>query len=153
VKDRSGVDRLLTANRYLVLATADEDGRPWATPLFFGLVGSTRVCWVSAPDRRHSRNLVQRPAVAITVFDSTVEVGHAEAAYFDAEAATAEGDDVTLVLAGLNARLPEPKQLGADDLRPDGRLVAYTAELRRWYLLARGGDPETGNDVDLTVEV
>jgi predicted pyridoxine 5'-phosphate oxidase superfamily flavin-nucleotide-binding protein len=30
--DRSVVDRLLVANRYLVLGTADADGQPWVTP-------------------------------------------------------------------------------------------------------------------------
>ena len=33
--DRSAIDRVLAANRYLVLGTADEDGRPWVTPVFF----------------------------------------------------------------------------------------------------------------------
>jgi hypothetical protein len=31
--DRSDVDRVLVANSYLVLATADEHGQPWATLL------------------------------------------------------------------------------------------------------------------------
>lgn len=84
--DRSDVDRLLAVNRYLVLGTADEHGQPWATPVFFAPLDPDRVCWVSGPDSRHSRNVAQRPAVAITVFDSTVDVGRGEAAYFDATA-------------------------------------------------------------------
>lgn len=44
------------------------------------------VCWVSSPESRHSRNIANRAAIAITVFDSTIEVRGAEAAYFDADA-------------------------------------------------------------------
>ena len=87
--DRSAVDRVLAANRYLVLGTADEDGQPWVTPVFFAPLDPNRVCWVSSPDSRHSRNIAHRAEVAITVFDSTVDVGRAEAAYFDADAAQA----------------------------------------------------------------
>jgi hypothetical protein len=36
--DRAAVDRLLVANRYLVLGTADADGRSWVTP---GLLRAT----------------------------------------------------------------------------------------------------------------
>jgi hypothetical protein len=42
VIDRSGVDRVLAANRYLVLGTADEHGQPWATPVFFAPLDPTR---------------------------------------------------------------------------------------------------------------
>ena len=73
--DHSVIDRVLAANRYLVLGTADQAGTPWVTPVFFAPLGPDRVCWVSSPESRHSRNIAERAAVAITVFDSTVEVG------------------------------------------------------------------------------
>jgi hypothetical protein len=98
VIDRSGVDRVLAANRYLVLGTADELGQPWATPVFFAPLDPHRVCWVSAPDSRHSRNIARRTRVAITVFDSTVEVGRGEAAYFDADAAPATPGETSAAL-------------------------------------------------------
>lgn len=53
--DRSVVDRLLLANRYLMLGAADADGQPWVTPVFFAPHEPDRVCWVSSPDSRHSR--------------------------------------------------------------------------------------------------
>jgi uncharacterized protein YhbP (UPF0306 family) len=153
VIDRSAVDRVLAANRYLVLGTADEDGQPWVTPVFFALLDPNRVCWVSSPDSRHSRNIAHRAAVAITVFDSTVEVGRAEAAYFDADAAQATPDETDTTLHALNSRLPQEKRLSDDDLQPRGPLVAYQADLRHCYVLVRGGDPEHRNVVDMTVEV
>lgn len=151
--DRSAVDRVLAANRYLVLGTADENGQPWVTPVFFAPVNPNRVCWVSSPDSRHSRNIAGRKAVAITVFDSTVAVGRAEAAYFDADAAQATPDEVDAALRSLNSRLPQDKLLSGDDLQPRGPLVIYRADLRHRYVLVRGGNSEFGNAVDMTVEV
>jgi hypothetical protein len=151
--DRSDLDRIVDANRYLVLSTADAAGTPWATPVFFAPLGADRFCWVSSPDSRHSRNIAARPTVAAAVFDSTVAVGRAEAAYLEADAARAAGGEEGAVLRALNDRLPAGKRLDADDLQPAGPLVAYAAVVRRRAVLVRGGDPVLGNPVDTTVEV
>ena len=96
MNDKSTIERLLSANLYLVLDTADDDGQPWVSP----------------------------------VFDSTVAVGRAEAAYFDAHG---PGD-------------PGRGECGA--ARAHGRLPS-----ERSYNLIRGGNREHGNAVDMTVEV
>ena len=48
------VPRLLARHRYLVLGTADPDGSPWVTPVFFAADGEYRVFWVSSPDSQGS---------------------------------------------------------------------------------------------------
>lgn len=146
-------DRILAANDYLVLGTADAAGQPWVSPVFFAPLGTDRVCWVSSTDARHSRNIAHRRTVAITVFDSTVAVGRAEAVYFDADAGLAGPDESRAALLALNERLPENKRLTADDFRDIRTLAVYTADLRHRYLLVRGGDPDHGNDLDMTLEV
>lgn len=151
--DPSAMDRVLAANRYLVLGTADGDGDPWVTPVFFAPLGPNRLVWVSSPDSRHSRNIARRAAVAITVFDSTVDVGQAVAVYFDAAAGPATPGETATALRALNSRLPQAKRLDGDDLHPHGPMVVYRADLRHRYVLVRGGDREFGNAVDMTVEV
>jgi uncharacterized protein YhbP (UPF0306 family) len=151
--DRGGIDAVLTANRYLVLGTASRSGQPWVTPVFFAQLGADRVVWVSSGDSRHSQNIAHRPAVAITVFDSTVEVGQAEAAYFEAVAGRTTPAETEAALAALNVRLPQTKQLRVADLHPSGPLLAYRADLRRSYALVRGGNSAFGNSVDIRVEV
>ena len=151
--DRAAVTRILAANRYLVLGTADAGGQPWVSPVFFAPLDQHGLCWVSSPDSRHSRNIAHRADVAITVFDSTVAVGQAEAAYFDAVAAQAAPDEVDAALHALNARLPQDKLLSTDDLQPAGPLLVYQADLRHSYVLVRGGNKDYGNVVDTTVEV
>jgi uncharacterized protein YhbP (UPF0306 family) len=150
--DLAAIDRIVAANRYLVLGTVDENGRPWVSPLFFAMLDGNRLVWVSSPDARHSRNIAARPAVAITVFDSTVEVGRAEAVYFDADAHRADPQEADAALRSLNARLPPAKQLDADDIDPQGPMGIYRADLRRRYVLVRGGNPVFGNTLDMTVE-
>jgi uncharacterized protein YhbP (UPF0306 family) len=130
-------DRVLAANRYLVLGTADIHGNPWVSPVFFAPLGAGSVVWVSSPDSRHSRNIEARAAVAITVFDSTVEVGRAEAVYFDADAGRVPPDGTEAALRALNARLPRAKRLSGDDLRPAGPMAVYRADLRHRYVLVR----------------
>ena len=63
--------RIIDAHVYMTLATADADGRPWASPIWFAHEDHTRFVWVSRPERRHSRNLAERPRVGIVIFDST----------------------------------------------------------------------------------
>jgi hypothetical protein len=55
---------IIDANRYMTLATADGDGRPWAAPVWYAHRGYTDFLWCRNPETRHSRNLASRPEVA-----------------------------------------------------------------------------------------
>jgi uncharacterized protein YhbP (UPF0306 family) len=147
------VPRLFAQHRYLVLGTADDNGRPWATPVFYAADGERRILWVSSPDSRHSRNIAARPEVAITVFDSHAPIGGAEALYLEATAGTVAGDDCPAALAVLNARLPASHRLGSEDLEPTGPLRVYEARVARHFVLIRGGDSRFDNVTDARLEV
>jgi hypothetical protein len=90
------VNELLTASRYMVLATADADGAPWASPVWFATDDGRAFYWVSDPNARHSRNVAARAEIAIVIFDSTVTPGEANAVYMPARAEQCgtEGFDV-----------------------------------------------------------
>jgi uncharacterized protein YhbP (UPF0306 family) len=79
-------EQIIDAGRYMVLATADEDGVPWASPVWYAHDGHTRFLWVSRTDTRHSRNLAIRPQLSIVIFDSSAPVGTGEGVYMDAVA-------------------------------------------------------------------
>jgi len=85
--------RIVDANSYLVLATVDESGHPWATPVWFAAVGREQFIWVSRTEARHSQNIARSSAVGIVIFDSSVPAGQAEAAYFEAHAAEVTDDE------------------------------------------------------------
>jgi nitroimidazol reductase NimA-like FMN-containing flavoprotein (pyridoxamine 5'-phosphate oxidase superfamily) len=96
--------RILDANRYLTLATADADGRPWATPVWFASDGYADLLWVSRPSTRHSANIAVRAEVAIVVFDSTVPINTGKAVYVDAVAAEVPAAEVAAAIAVYSAR-------------------------------------------------
>ncbi|MCO8270806.1 pyridoxamine 5'-phosphate oxidase family protein [Actinoplanes sp. TRM 88003] len=85
---------LLDANRYLTLATVSPGGQPWASPVYFSWTGEWEFLWVSTVDAEHSRHLAVRPAVAITVFDSTVPAYHGRAVYAVGEGREVPADEV-----------------------------------------------------------
>lgn len=73
--------RVIDGNRYMALGTADESGQPWVSPVWFASEDYRSFHLVSSPDPKHSRNLAAHPEVAIAIFDSSVPVGGAQAAY------------------------------------------------------------------------
>ncbi len=73
--DLAARKRIVDANLYMTLATADAEGRPWASPVWFAHEEYTGFVWVSKPEARHSQNLAARPHAGIVIFDSTVGQG------------------------------------------------------------------------------
>jgi hypothetical protein len=106
---------LLDANRYLTLGTADADGRPWTSPVYFTAPSLREFLWVSAADARHSRHLTGRPQVSIVVFDSTVAPYHGRALYAVGEARELSGADLERALDTY----PRPDGGGATAVAPD----------------------------------
>jgi nitroimidazol reductase NimA-like FMN-containing flavoprotein (pyridoxamine 5'-phosphate oxidase superfamily) len=84
---------IVEANAYMTLATADADGRPWATPVWFAHAGCAEFVWVSRPEARHSRNIAARPAIGIVIFDSTVAPGTGQGVYVEARASEVPAAD------------------------------------------------------------
>jgi uncharacterized protein YhbP (UPF0306 family) len=83
---------IIDAKLYLVLGTADEQGRPWVSPVYYAPAGYHEFFWVSRPDAVHSRNLRLRPAVSIVVFDSSAPIGTGQGVYMTAVAEEVAGD-------------------------------------------------------------
>jgi nitroimidazol reductase NimA-like FMN-containing flavoprotein (pyridoxamine 5'-phosphate oxidase superfamily) len=77
---------ILDAGIYVVLATADADGVPWASPVWFAKEGYQELHWVSYPGARHSQNIAVQPQIAMVVFDSTVPPGTGQGVYMTATA-------------------------------------------------------------------
>jgi nitroimidazol reductase NimA-like FMN-containing flavoprotein (pyridoxamine 5'-phosphate oxidase superfamily) len=95
--------QIIDANSYLTLATADADGRPWATPVWFAADGYTDFIWVSRPGTRHSANIAARPEVGIVVFDSTAPIGTGQGVYVEAVAGQVPVTEVEAAIAIFSA--------------------------------------------------
>jgi hypothetical protein len=84
---------LIDANLYMVLATADQAGRPWASPVYFAPAAYREFFWVSRPEAMHSQNISARPEVGIVIFDSSVPIGTGRGVYMSAIARELNEDD------------------------------------------------------------
>ena len=86
----------LPPSPYMTLATADADGVPWASPVWYATEDGRHFYWVSDPNARHSRNIAEQPEVAIVIFDSTVTPGDADAVYLAARAEPVGTDGIEI---------------------------------------------------------
>ena len=77
---------IIDTNLYMTLATADQDGRPWASPVYYAPEGYARFYWVSSSEANHSRNIATRAEVAIVVFNSRAPIGCGQGVYVSAVA-------------------------------------------------------------------
>jgi Pyridoxamine 5'-phosphate oxidase len=93
--------RLVADGTYLVLATADDAGEPWACPVWYAARDCAEFYWVSRPGARHSRNIAARPGISLVVFDPP------EAVYAEAVAGEVPLADVPAGLTVYNGRSRE----------------------------------------------
>jgi nitroimidazol reductase NimA-like FMN-containing flavoprotein (pyridoxamine 5'-phosphate oxidase superfamily) len=77
---------IIDENLYMTLGTADETGRPWASPVYFAVEDYREFIWVSRPETRHSRNLAVRPELGIVIFDSRMPINTGQGVYMSAVA-------------------------------------------------------------------
>ncbi|HET8821197.1 MAG TPA: pyridoxamine 5'-phosphate oxidase family protein [Thermoleophilaceae bacterium] len=134
--------RIIDSNQYLTLATADADGRPWASPVWFAHQDHKRFIWVSKPDARHSRNLAERPEIALVVFDSTLAIGTGDALYAEAAAEQLDGPDVAGAIEVFSRRSLEcgGRAWTADEVGRDALHRLYRATASALFILGENDE-------------
>jgi Pyridoxamine 5'-phosphate oxidase len=127
---------IIDAGRYMVLGTADEQGVPWVSPVWFAPDGYRRFLWVSRTGTRHSRNLAVRPQLSIVIFDSGVPIGTGVGVYMDAVAEQITGADAEHGMALFSRR--SVAQGGHEwtvaDVSPPAELRLYRATVSEQWL-------------------
>lgn len=128
---------ILETTSYVVLATADASGRPWATPVWFAADGLDRLYWLSWPGSRHSVLIERRPEIALTVFDSTVVPNTGTAFYATAQARRCADEQVDDGLRIVNRRsLAEGVgEFARSRVTGESRLRLYVAEVTEAWVL------------------
>ena len=135
---------IVDANLYLVLATADADGRPWSSPVYFAHEGYREFFWVSSPDALHSRNVAGRPEVGISVFDSSAAISTGQGVYMSATAERVDGPDVERGLDVFSRRSVRHggRVWTAEDVGGDSGMRLYRAVADHHSILAKDGRPD-----------
>ena len=134
---RAAVQAIIDANSYMTLATADEHGRPWASPVWFASTDYVELVWVSSPEAQHSRNLAVRPELAIVVFDSRQAPGNGEAVYITARGEEVSEPDLDRCLDAYST-ISQREGLAAwsrSDVEPPARLRLYRAVADEHFVL------------------
>lgn len=133
---------VLDGTCYAVLATADADGVPWATPVWFAHDGLDRLYWLSWPGSRHSQHIERRPEIALTVFDSNAAPNEGTAFYATAHARRCPGEHLDDGLRIVNRRLLAQGIDGFTRERVTGgsRLRLYVAEIAEAWVLDQDAD-------------
>ena len=139
---------IIDESLYMVLGTADEAGRPWVSPVYFAVRGYTEFLWVSLPEARHSRNLVDRPEVSIVIFDSGVPIGTGQGVYMAARAEELSGSELEQGIAVFSQRGQEHggRAWSAADVRAPAPHRLFRASVTQHWTLeptAKPGDHRT----------
>lgn len=135
---------IIDTNLYMVLATADESGRPWASPVYYAHSGYAEFFWVSSPEATHSRNIAVRSEVSIVIFDSKVPIGSGQGVYMSAAAGEAAGADLERGIGVFSRRSQATGGVAwsADDVREAAALRLYRAAAAQHSMLAKDGAPD-----------
>ena len=130
---REIVDRSL----YMVLATADRSGQPWATPVYFAHREYRDFFWVSEPEATHSVNLRDRREVGIVFFDSSVPINSGQGVYVSGVAHELPAHETAEGLEIFSARTVGHGGDGwsEEDVRPPSRHRLFQATAEAVYVL------------------
>lgn len=128
---------IIDANEYLTLATADRNGEPWATPVWFAHDDYQRFAWVSRPGTRHSRNIDARPRIGLVIFDSNAPIGTGQGVYAEGEAGPVENTDCErwLALYSKRATAHGGRVWSKDDVSPPSQFRLYVATVTAAFVL------------------
>ena len=139
---------ILDGVAYIVLATADADGEPWASPVWFATDGYDDLYWISRPDAQHSRNIAARADISIVVFDSTNPPATRQAVYMRATAQQVSDPNAIAHGAAVFSHDSAAQGLGEltiDEVTGDTDLRLFHARVRENWILE--------NDHDVRVRV
>jgi len=144
--------QVFAGNRFLVLGTVDDDGRPRVSPVYFTHADQRDFYWVSSPESHHSRNIAARPRISFVVFDSSVTPAEGpQAVYVDADAAEVPEADLPehCARAWAHPRGNDgARPFAPEDLSGDAGLRLYLARATRHQVHIRGSDPTYGKGID-----
>jgi Pyridoxamine 5'-phosphate oxidase len=136
------VRELIDSNSYMTLGTADASGQPWVSPVWFATADYREFFWVSRPERRHSRNLAERPQLSIVIFNSQVPINSGQAVYMSAATdrpADSELDRGLEVLSDRSEAEGERRWTRAD-VEGDASLRLYRATASEHFILSEGDE-------------
>ena len=125
---------IVDTNRFMALGTADGSGTPWVSPVWYAPASYREYIWVSRPGTRHSRNLAERPQVAIAIYDSH-RPGSWAAFYMIGVAAEVDDVDASLALFNQRSEAQGLRAWSREEVVGTGEFRLYHAEISEQFVL------------------
>ena len=125
---------IVDSNQFMTLATADGDGVPWASPVWYAPAEYREFYWVSSPEATHSRNLAVRPQLAIVIFDSH-QAGGWNALYMSAVADQVADVDEEIEIFSRHGEEQGLRRWTGEDVLPPARHRLYRATVSEHFVL------------------
>ncbi len=149
---RDDVVRILFESSFMTLATADDAGAPWATPVEFSCDEELRFYWTSHVDARHSRNVRGNARAALSIYDSTQTPGvraEVQGVYAEGSVEELREEDLAAVLPRLRrwiewreASHPQRSRAAADSSGDATAWRQYRLTPEKLYALDPAGHPD-----------
>jgi Pyridoxamine 5'-phosphate oxidase len=128
---------IVDAALYMVIATADPSGQPWASPVYFAHSGYREFFWVSRPEATHSINLRDRREVGIVIFDSSVPINRGQGVYISGVARELPAHETPEGIELFSKRTVGHggEEWTVEDVREPAQLRLYQATAEAHYVL------------------
>lgn len=94
---------ILEKVRYCTVSTVDQDGKPWAAPVWYVSDENDTIYWWSPTTSQHSENIAKNSNVYLTIFDSSAPEGEGLGLYIRAEAHEVSEEDLEKAMELYNA--------------------------------------------------
>jgi hypothetical protein len=147
----ASVRKVIDDNRYMTIATADANGDPGVSPVYFAADDYRDFYWMSSPDVTHSRNIAIRPQVSIVLFDShaPTEAVPVSAAYLKATAAQVNDNEIEHALTIFPGPVERGGIVTSDELRPPAPYRLYRATVSEYFVLCPRPEGDACREHDL----
>lgn len=147
---------LLENSKTMVIATADENGKPWISPVFFSYDDSHSLYWVSDKGARHSENVRNRPEIGVVIYGKVPPEEYPDAVYFDAVALELESEeDIRHGITALAKREQAEKFVikSIADVTGPSCWRIYRATAKEITKREDATDPTTGQAITIRIPV
>lgn len=128
---------IVDRNLYLVLATSDTSGQPWASPVYFAHSGYREFFWISQPEATHSTNLRDRREFGAVIFDSTAPLETGQGVYIGGVAQEVPAHEAAEGVEIYSRRSIDQggTPLSEEDVSPPARHRLFRATAEAMYIL------------------
>jgi nitroimidazol reductase NimA-like FMN-containing flavoprotein (pyridoxamine 5'-phosphate oxidase superfamily) len=136
--------------RYMTIATVNEDGQPWNTPVAAYHDDALNFYWTSSPKSQHSKNIQSNDKIFIVIYDSTAPSEEAWGVYVQATARKIEDEVAADEAAKLFVGSPYQFTEGKFYMYDSPRRIYKAVPNKFWMNDGEGAD---SNYIDIRQEV